>query len=58
MKTSTLAKRIAAVLAAISLTIAGACYAAGRAKQNVLQTAGSAGERQVIILDAGHGASR
>ena len=55
MKASYLAKRIAAVLAAISLTIAGAWYAAGRAKQNVLQTAGSAGERQVIILDAGHG---
>ena len=57
MKIPTLVKRIAAVLAAISLTVAGAWYAAGRAKQNVLQTAAGTGERQVIILDAGHGAS-
>ncbi|MCR4645786.1 MAG: hypothetical protein K5695_10335 [Oscillospiraceae bacterium] len=57
MKNPNLAKRIGAVLAAITLTAAGAWYAADRAKLNVLQTSGSAGERQFIILDAGHGAS-
>lgn len=57
MKASSLIKRISAVLAAVSLTIAGAWYAAGRARENVRQTAAGTGDRQVIILDAGHGAS-
>ena len=55
MKAAPLLKRIAAVLAAVTLTVAGAWYAAGRAKQNALQTAAGASERRVIILDAGHG---
>lgn len=55
MKASSLAKRIGAVLAAVAMTIAGAWYAAGRAQNNVRQTAAGTGDRQVIILDAGHG---
>ena len=57
MKAAPLLTRIAAVAAAVALTFAGAWYAAGRAKQNVLQTAAGLPERRVIILDAGHGAS-
>ncbi|MBR3629665.1 MAG: N-acetylmuramoyl-L-alanine amidase [Oscillospiraceae bacterium] len=55
MKAAPILKRLAAVLAAVSLTIAGAWYAAGRARQNALQTAAGIPERRVIILDAGHG---
>lgn len=49
-------RRIAAVTAAVALTIAGAAYAAGNARKNaVLPTGTAAAGQQVVILDAGHG---
>ena len=47
--------RIAAVSAAVALTICGAYLASSRAGRNVLLAGNTAGNRQVIILDAGHG---
>ena len=55
MKAAPILKRIAAVLTAVILTAAGAWYAAGRAKDNAMQTVAGMPERQVIVLDAGHG---
>ena len=48
--------RAAAVCTAVTLTICGACLAAKRAEQGALQVTSTAGSRQVMILDAGHGA--
>lgn len=56
MKGKQLLGRIAAVSAAVALTICGAYAAAVRADRNALQAGNTAGDRQVIILDAGHGA--
>ena len=57
MKGNKLFRRIAAVSAAAALTVCGAYLASVRAGRNAVRTAGTAGERQVIILDAGHGES-
>lgn len=55
MQTKTLLRRVGAVVTAVALTIGAAWYAAVRAEQNVLQTNSSDHNRQVIVLDAGHG---
>lgn len=55
METARLLKRTAAVLAAVSMTITAAWYAAGRAERNVRLTGAESAGKQVIILDAGHG---
>ena len=47
--------RVGAVTAAVALTICGSLYAAKRAGQNTIQTSTGETEKQVIILDAGHG---
>lgn len=57
LKLKTVIGRAAAVCTAIAVTICGACLAAKRAERSALQVTGMAGSRQVIILDAGHGAS-
>lgn len=49
--------RTAAVCTAVALTICGAYIASVRSNQRVMQTAGRTSDRQVIILDAGHGGS-
>lgn len=54
-ETTQLLKRTAAVLAAIAVTVTAAWYAAGRAEENVRLTGAGSAEKQVIILDAGHG---
>lgn len=55
MKGKQLFGRIAAVSAAIALTICGAYLASSRAGKNALLAGNTTGSRQVIILDAGHG---
>ena len=55
MKGTKLAGRIAAVCAAVSLTICGAYIASTRAGHTALQVGNTMGYKQVIILDAGHG---
>jgi hypothetical protein len=55
MKGKQLTGRIAAVSAAVALTICGAWLAYDHAGNNALQAGSTAGEKQVIILDAGHG---
>ena len=47
--------RIAALLTAVALTIAGSCYAVSRTRSRLLETGTAAAQKQVIILDAGHG---
>ena len=47
--------RTAAVCTAVALTICGAYIASVRSGRNPMQTAGRSADRQVIILDAGHG---
>ena len=56
MKGKNLTGRIAAVCAAVALTICGAYLASSHAERNALQAGNTAGDRRVIILDAGHGA--
>lgn len=57
METAKLLKRTAAVLAAVAVTITAAWYTAGRVERNVRLTGTENAEKQVIILDAGHGGS-
>lgn len=47
--------RAVSVSGAVVLTICGAYLASARAGQNALQAGNTPGDRQVIILDAGHG---
>lgn len=55
MQNKQLIGRIAAVCAAVAVTICGAYYASTRAERAAMQAGSTMGERQVIILDAGHG---
>lgn len=55
MKGTQLFGRIAAVSAAVALTIGGAYLASAHAGKHALQAGNTAGDKQVIILDAGHG---
>ncbi len=57
MQIPRLAGRVAAVCAAVTLTICGAWLASVHSGRTAMQVTGTAGQRQVIILDAGHDGS-